>query len=285
MGFAYGGSISGTVMEPSPGSPVPWASITVQAAETGLLVGTASADASGHFSVAIPAPGEYLILAAQFGYLPMAAPVAIEISEAAPDPAVNLALRKAPPAPAQTPPARSWGTGTGKSFLVPTLEIPGFLTLLSLYDRHAYPNQVEGGKKVYSATLSSTWYHIVHENWEIDQDPFAVNQFGHPYQGADGPGPQEQGTVPCLALGQIHEPSCQTLALGGRRDSEGAQHGCVLRPFQGHMTEQPAILLGHPAIRSFEALRGQIRLFQQGQDKVQVTRSPFADVHGASGKT
>jgi len=45
IGFAYGGSVSGTVKEPSAGSAVPWAGIKVKAADTGLLAGTASADA------------------------------------------------------------------------------------------------------------------------------------------------------------------------------------------------------------------------------------------------
>ena len=44
LGFARGGSISGRVKEPSAAGPVPWASITVNAADTGLLAGAASAD-------------------------------------------------------------------------------------------------------------------------------------------------------------------------------------------------------------------------------------------------
>jgi len=81
-------------------------------------------------------------------------------------------------------PARVWGTGSGKSLVVPAVEIPAFLTLLSLYDRHAYPDQTEDGKKVYSSTVSSTWDHVIHQHWVIDQDPFAINQFMHPYQGS-----------------------------------------------------------------------------------------------------
>ncbi|MGA2080417.1 MAG: DUF3943 domain-containing protein [Holophaga sp.] len=184
MGFAYGSSISGTVKEHSTALAVPWASITVKGADTGLLAGAASTDALGNFSVAIPAPGKYLILAAQFGYLTMAAPEVIELSDAAPDQTVNLALSKEPLTPAQTPPARTWGTGAGKSYLIPALEIPAFLTLLSLYDRHAFKDQTEGGVKVYSSTLSTTWDHIRQEHWVIDQDPFSMNQLGHPYQGA-----------------------------------------------------------------------------------------------------
>src|SRR5512132_3718430 len=41
---------------------------------------------------------------------------------------------------------RSWGTGAGKSYLIPALEIPAFLLLLNRYDRRAYPDAVEDGK-------------------------------------------------------------------------------------------------------------------------------------------
>ena len=78
----------------------------------------------------------------------------------------------------------SWETGAGKSYLIPALEVPGFLILLNAYDRVAYPNQTEDGKKVYSSTFSSTWDHLRKEDWVFDKDPFNVNQFAHPYQGA-----------------------------------------------------------------------------------------------------
>jgi len=78
----------------------------------------------------------------------------------------------------------SWETGDNKSYLIPALEIPGFLVLLNIYDRIAYPNQMQDGKKVYSSTFSSTWDHLRTQNWVFDQDPFNINQFAHPYQGA-----------------------------------------------------------------------------------------------------
>jgi len=78
----------------------------------------------------------------------------------------------------------SWETGAGKSYLIPALEVPGFLVLLNIYDRIAYPDQMQDGKKVYSSTLSSTWDHLRKQNWVFDQDPFNINQFAHPYQGA-----------------------------------------------------------------------------------------------------
>ena len=78
----------------------------------------------------------------------------------------------------------SWETGAGKSYLIPALEVPGFLGLLHVYDRIAYADQTEGGEKVYSSTFSSTWDHIKEQDWVFDKDPFNVNQFGHPYQGA-----------------------------------------------------------------------------------------------------
>jgi hypothetical protein len=78
----------------------------------------------------------------------------------------------------------SWETGANKSYLIPALEVTGFLGLLNIYDRLAYPDQMQNGKRVYSSTFSSTWEHLRKQNWEFDQDPFNINQFGHPYQGA-----------------------------------------------------------------------------------------------------
>ncbi len=75
-------------------------------------------------------------------------------------------------------------TPVGRSRFLPAAEIAGFLTLLSVYDRFAYANQYQDGKKVYSATFASTWDHLRRQTWVHDQDPFNVNQFAHPYQGA-----------------------------------------------------------------------------------------------------
>lgn len=75
-------------------------------------------------------------------------------------------------------------TNTGRSDLVPALEITGFLVALNAYDRIAYANLTQDGKKVYSSTFSSTWDHLRKQHWVHDQDPFNVNQFQHPYQGA-----------------------------------------------------------------------------------------------------
>jgi hypothetical protein len=75
-------------------------------------------------------------------------------------------------------------TTGGKSNVFPGVEIIGFLTLLSVYDRFAYANAVQDNKEVYSSTLSSTWDHLRTQRWVHDQDPFNVNQVEHPYQGA-----------------------------------------------------------------------------------------------------
>jgi len=93
----------------------------------------------------------------------------------------NVEKGAADPAPLRV---LSWETGAGKSYLVPALEVPGFLVLLNVYDRLAYPNQTEDGKRVYSSTFSSTWDHLRKQHWVFDQDPFDINQFAHPYQGA-----------------------------------------------------------------------------------------------------
>jgi hypothetical protein len=75
-------------------------------------------------------------------------------------------------------------TTGGRSTLLPAGEIAGFLALLNEYDRIAYANQYEDGKKVYAVTFNSAWDHLRRERWVHDRDPFNVNQFGHPYEGA-----------------------------------------------------------------------------------------------------
>ena len=78
----------------------------------------------------------------------------------------------------------SWETGAGKNYLIPAIEVPAFLGLLHVYDRLAYSHQSEDGKKVYGVTFSTIWDHVSKQNWVFDKDPFNVNQFGHPYEGA-----------------------------------------------------------------------------------------------------
>ncbi|HMA25823.1 MAG: DUF3943 domain-containing protein [Gemmatimonas sp.] len=98
---------------------------------------------------------------------------------------IHTASAQSAPAPLPTPnPALRADTSARRSNVVPVLETAGFLTLLSVYDRVAYANEVQDGKKVYSSTLSSTWDHLRRQTWVHDQDPFNVNQFEHPYQGA-----------------------------------------------------------------------------------------------------
>lgn len=112
------------------------------------------------------------------GRLALAA-VALGASAARP-----LGAQQATTPPAASTPATLPDTGVGSSKLLPVAEIGGFLALLSVYDRVAFHDQVQDGKRVYSATLSSTWEHLRQQRWVHDQDPFNVNQFAHPYQGA-----------------------------------------------------------------------------------------------------
>ena len=71
-----------------------------------------------------------------------------------------------------------------RSKLLAAGELASFLALLNAYDRSAYANAYQDGKKVYAVTFSTAWNHLREERWVHDRDPFNVNQFGHPYQGA-----------------------------------------------------------------------------------------------------
>jgi hypothetical protein len=72
----------------------------------------------------------------------------------------------------------NWDTGTGKSYMAPAYEVPGFLAALSVVDRITIPHDV------YDSTLHSTWEHLHEQHWVFDTDPFNMNQLAHPYQGA-----------------------------------------------------------------------------------------------------
>ena len=82
--------------------------------------------------------------------------------------------------------ARSSGTsGVGlqpplearKSYSIPALEIVGFDFLLNRADRVIY------GGRDYDVTLSTIRRNLNH-SWVVDNDPYNINQFGHPYQGS-----------------------------------------------------------------------------------------------------
>jgi hypothetical protein len=40
-----------------------------------------------------------------------------------------------------------WGSGLHKSYLIPALEIPGFIVFLNGFDRLVHGDETEGGKK------------------------------------------------------------------------------------------------------------------------------------------
>ncbi|WP_250679640.1 DUF3943 domain-containing protein [Geomonas sp. Red32] len=79
----------------------------------------------------------------------------------------------------------SWETGEGKSYLIPAVEIPAFLFLLNMYDRVVYDDDhSDTGERTYYSNFDTIWRHLSRQEWGYDQDPFNVNQFAHPYQGA-----------------------------------------------------------------------------------------------------
>lgn len=96
------------------------------------------------------------------------------------DPKLDSKSQKIAPtafAAAKPQPVLYWGAGDGKSYLIPALDIIGEELLLNLYDRHAVD------KEVYGSSFSTSWHNATHK-WIVDSDPFATNQFLHPYQGS-----------------------------------------------------------------------------------------------------
>ena len=78
---------------------------------------------------------------------------------------------------AQDAPARAPDAETESSFALPALEVVTFDLLLSNFNRATSR----------SHDYDVSWHSIEHNlrgPWVVDNDPFAVNQFGHPYQGS-----------------------------------------------------------------------------------------------------
>jgi hypothetical protein len=73
--------------------------------------------------------------------------------------------------------AREAAIEANKSYLVPALEIPAFQALLNLHDRAVY------GSHDYGVTPKTVWHNLTH-GWVVDNDPYSINQFLHPYQGS-----------------------------------------------------------------------------------------------------
>ena len=82
----------------------------------------------------------------------------------------------APAAAFAESPKLDWETGEGKSYVIPALEIGGFLFGLNQVNRHFIDS------KEYGSDFKSIGDNLTHP-LVIDRDPFSVNQLGHPYQG------------------------------------------------------------------------------------------------------
>jgi hypothetical protein len=96
------------------------------------------------------------------------------------DPALDSKAQKSAPSAfaKDTPqPVLDWGAGAGKSHLVPALDILCFDFLLNQFNRHFIDS------KTYGSNLTSFRKNLTGK-WVYDTDPFATNQFLHPYQGS-----------------------------------------------------------------------------------------------------
>ena len=72
----------------------------------------------------------------------------------------------------------TWEARPGRSYLIPALEIPAYLFLLNLYDRH-----FTEPRELYRTNGNTFRTHLTDSKWVIDDDQFSVNQFLHPYSG------------------------------------------------------------------------------------------------------
>ena len=174
------GSITGSVRDLSNNRGIQGVIITVKDASTDALAGTGITDRLGNYSVGVPSLGNYILLASKLGYDNMPALDVIELSDMTPNRTVNIAmgekeeLKYKPKVPT---PALNWETRAGRSYVIPALEIIGFDFLLNRIGYYS------SDKEVYDVSFS-TFRDNLTGSWVVDTDPFATNQFNHPYQGS-----------------------------------------------------------------------------------------------------
>ena len=93
-------------------------------------------------------------------------------------PAPMRAAPIGPPAPEEPKQLLSWEMRPGRSYLIPALEIPAYIFLLNLYDRHFTEPKDE-----YRTNGNTIRTHLTDSRWVLDNDQFSINQFMHPYGG------------------------------------------------------------------------------------------------------
>ena len=72
--------------------------------------------------------------------------------------------------------AQSWPPDSGKSYVIPAVEIVAFDALLNLFDRLALGEQYASSAQTIRRNLRAPW--------KTENDAFEINQFGHPLQGS-----------------------------------------------------------------------------------------------------
>ncbi len=109
---------------------------------------------------------------AAFAEEPPSPPVAQSPESQSPSETAPVPLPKVPKT------VLSWETGAGRSYVIPALEVVGYLFLLNWYDRNYLDD-----KQVYRTDGNTFWKHLTDSKWVIDDDQFEINQFLHPYGG------------------------------------------------------------------------------------------------------
>jgi len=70
-----------------------------------------------------------------------------------------------------------WDSGTGKSYVIPAVEVPGVVLVLNAF------NRLVVDPETYSTDGHSIWKNL-RTAPRFDTDPFNINQIGHPYLGS-----------------------------------------------------------------------------------------------------
>jgi hypothetical protein len=167
-------------------------------------------------------------------------------------------------APVAAQPVASASTADGesrieanKSYAIPALEIVLFDVLVNLANRYTTGDP-------YHSNLASI-RHNLHHSWVVDNDPFKVNQFWHPYQGSMYHGfPRSAGLDFWPSLGYTFAGSA---LLGNRqRDNPAVAKRSERQRRRGQLPQRGAVPDGEPPARARRRSTRSVARDRRGRD-------------------
>jgi hypothetical protein len=133
-------------------------------------------------------------------------------------------------------------TGPEKSYVVPALEIIGFDFMLNRFNRRY------SGSSDYDVSMASIRRNL-HGPWVVDNDPFRINQFAHPYQGSIYHGAGRSAGLSYWEAAALTFAGSAMWEIAGEQ-TKPSRNDQVASGIAGSFLGEPLFRMAHLAIKS-----------------------------------